>query len=104
MIMPPLITPERIIANVAIRSTLLDLHQKILDELPKDLFAKQIKDALTQKRTPFKSELADWEIRNSLIFYQGRIYVTVLQPKYTQSYTRQNKGIQVRERRASRGL
>jgi hypothetical protein len=77
MIMPPLIPPERIIASVAIRSTLLDLHEKILDELPKDLFAKQIVDALKQKRTPFKSDLADWEQRDGLIFYQRRIYVPV---------------------------
>jgi hypothetical protein len=40
MIIPPLIPPERIIASVAIRSTLLDLHQKILEELPKDFISE----------------------------------------------------------------
>src|ERR1700744_4667113 len=77
MVMPPLITPERIIANVAIRSTLLDLHKKILEDLESDAFGQQIITAIKSRTTPFKSDLADWELRDGLIFYQKRIYVPV---------------------------
>src|SRR4030088_187702 len=80
-IMPALITPQRIIANVAIRTTLIDLHKAILTELSKDAFAKLILDALKQERTPFKSDLTDWELRDGLIFYHHRIYVLLPQRK-----------------------
>src|SRR5579864_3940316 len=77
MIMQPLITPERIIAHTAIRSTLLNLHDQIIKEYNNDIFAQQVLQPLEKGITPIKSDISDWEIRDGLIFYKGKIYVPV---------------------------
>ena len=75
MIMPPLIPPERIIAALRIRTTLLDIRDEIIKATKEERFAKDIITCLQQKKTPFKSLLDDWDVRSGIIYFRNRIYV-----------------------------
>jgi hypothetical protein len=82
-IMPPLITNDRIIAQlyeemheeIAIRTILPDLKDEIVSSTKLDKFALDIRKHIKDKTTPFKSSLKDWEIKDDLILYQHCVYV-----------------------------
>jgi hypothetical protein len=81
--MPPLITNDRIIAQlyeemheeIAIWTILPDLKDKIITSTKLDKFATDIRKHIKDKTTPFKSSLKDWEIKDDLILYQHCVYV-----------------------------
>ena len=75
MIMPPLIPPERIIATLRIRTTLLDIRDEIIKATKEERFTKDIITCLQQKKMPFKSLLDDWDVRSGIIYFRNRIYV-----------------------------
>uniref|UniRef100_A0A0W0FF01 RNA-directed DNA polymerase n=1 Tax=Moniliophthora roreri TaxID=221103 RepID=A0A0W0FF01_MONRR len=67
-----ILLPERLFINVVD----LDLQAKLQDRLGSDDFHKMTLESLTTKGVPpIKSALSDWEVNDSLIRYQGWIYV-----------------------------
>ncbi|HEX4850024.1 MAG TPA: hypothetical protein VFV08_04415, partial [Puia sp.] len=60
-VMPPLITPERIIALVRIQSNLLSLEDQFNQEMKNDAFGINIVEALAASKTPIHSEFDNWE-------------------------------------------
>ena len=52
-----------------------DLHCEIQQASKKDSFAQKTAALLCQKLVPFKSNVEDWKMVDSILYYQQKIYV-----------------------------